>query len=202
MPAIKNISCLLLCLCATFSLTSCSKQSEPVVNQQAPTSTPEPKMEGQSANWKVTVRSIRKVPKREHFAGEIARPTQKHDTVGVEVDIEYKGTEGDVQSPAIALIDGQGQKLEGLEASLVLNRNPSAEEALSPEYQKGMGELIGWISPHHSDYRKKPRALKTGEKFSAHYYFKDPKEYENLKFAFEDVTLIALPPPKDKKERN
>jgi hypothetical protein len=207
---------LLSCLSAIFALSSCSKQPQTTVTQM---STPTPQvMEAQSANWKVTVASIRKVPKQPLEYNPIvdpvrpgAGPENKYDTLEVNVIIEYLGPASDVKSPAASLINDKGQKFEGLKAAfhpspddiLALKNVPSdkiSEVSQSAEYKKRakeIDEILDWIDPDSKGYKKKPRALKTGEKLDLGYSFKDPKEYSNLRLSFEDVPPVTLKAPKD-----
>ncbi len=204
----------LFCISAMFLLSSCSKQSGKVEIQSTPTPA-KAKMEGQSANWKVTVKSIEKVPKPPEDALTKLNPYMQHDTLQINLDVEYTGPAGDVQSPEVSLIDGKGQKIESLKAAflpmpddIVSMRNvplDKVDEIMdSPEYKKRtseIGELMGWIDPSLPDYKKKPRTLKSGEKFSLSYSFQDPKEYANLKLVFNDVPPILLKAPQDEKPK-
>ena len=218
----KDASMLLLfCVGAIFSLSSCSEQSGTVETRPSPTPA-EAKMEGQSGNWKVKVGSISKVPKEPLQYDPMVDPVRpnegpvnKYDTLRVGVVIEYTGPAGDIQSPAASLINDKGEKFEGLKVAfhpapddVISMKNVPPEKVSevieSPEYknrQSEIGEILNWIDPDTRDYKKKPRALKSGEKLDLSYSFKDPKEYSNLKLVFNDVPPIPLKAPSEEKER-
>lgn len=198
----------------TLLLTACSKQPGGTVSE--PVSTTAPKMEGQSANWKITVGSIRKVSKQPleydplvDPVRPIEGPANKYDTLEVGILVEYIGPAAEIPSPAAKLTDDKGQTFEGVKVVFhpapddifSMKNVPSdkiSEVMESAEYKKRQAEIqeiLGWIDPDSKEYKKRLRATKTGEKLDVSYSFKDPREYTNLKLSFEDVPPITLKPP-------
>jgi hypothetical protein len=174
-------------------------------------------MEGQSANWKLTVVSVDHVPKQDPLmpgGPEIEGPENRYDTLQLTVEATYTGSAADVQSPSAHLIDNTGRNLQAEKASLLRpgaiysissgpgvtslqtiftgeQGAPSVDELQNEQTTKEVKELLQWLDPQSL---KTPRALKGGEKFQVLYYFQDPKDYTNLKFAFNDVPPIAATP--------
>lgn len=211
-------SCFLIALVA---LSSCSQRQPTVQNQPTPTPSPAAaKMEASSGNWKVTVTSVDKIPKQpvDVFESQDQGPENKFDTLQLTVDVEYTGPAGNIQSPATSLVDGNGKKVEALKAAVetpgaiyMASSGPgytstktlfTGDGGSTPDAaaEKAAKEVLYWIDPGNSAYKKKARALKGEEKFSAIYYFQDPKEYANLKFMFEDVPAIPLNAPREEKQ--
>ena len=205
----------LLVVLSALALSACSKPSAPVATQ--PMATPEPKMEGQSANWKVKVQSVDRVPRQEPdmFSGSASQgPENRFDTLQLTVELTYSGSAGNVQSPAAALIDRKEQRIAALKAAVEtpgaiymmtygpgysalttsftdLNR-PTPEASEKEKTDKAMKALLAWIDPQVEANKTRSRALSAGEKLTLIYYFQDPNEYTNLRLAFADVPPIVL----------
>ena len=220
-PANLALSCLVIL--SAIALSSCSKQTTPVANQ--PSATPEPKMEGQSANWKLTVLSVDKVPRqaRDMFSTTSDEgPEHRFDTLQLTVDLTYTGAAGNVQSPAAALMDSKDQRIAALKAAIDtpgaiymmiygpgysalrtiitdMNR-PTPEAAEKEKTDKAMKELLAWVDPQVEANKTRTRALSAGEKLTLIYYFQDPNEYTNLRLAFADVPPITLHVKRDEKQ--
>lgn len=214
---------ILLTLACAVLFSSCAKTPESSTNVAA-TPTPELKMEGQSPNWKVVVVSVDQVPKQDPMFDPTGVPDQggpdtKYDTLQLTVDLSYSGAAQDVQSPTAALIDSTGRRVEAVKTALETlgmihtisfgpgysslrtlftgEAAPTPNEAEKEQEEKRVKELLQWLDPESTaTYNKKPRALKAGEQFKVIYFFQDPKDYSNLKLAFNDVPPIALRPPK------
>ena len=210
-----NLAFGLLLFLSALALAACSKQPAPVADQ--PAATPEPPMEAQSANWKLTVTSLDKVPRQERdmFSGSSDEgPEHRFDTLQLTVDLTYLGGAGDVPSPAAVLIDAKEQRISALKAAVVtpgaiytmiygpgysalrtsftdLNR-PTPEAAEKEKTDKAMKELLAWVDPQVEANKTRTRALTAGEKLTLIYYFQDPNEYTNLRLAFADVPPISL----------
>lgn len=205
----------LLVVLSALALSACSKPPAPVAN--LPAATPEPKMEAQSANWKVTVQSVDKVARqpREMFSGAGDEgPEQRFDTLQLTVDLTYSGAAGNVQSPSAVLIDTKEQKIAALKAAVMtpgaiytmsygpgysalstsftdLNQ-PTPAPAEKEKTDKAMKELLAWVDPQVEANKTKTRPLAPGDKLTLIYYFQDPNEYTNLRLAFADVPPISL----------
>ncbi|HKO59597.1 MAG TPA: hypothetical protein VJV03_00425, partial [Pyrinomonadaceae bacterium] len=82
----------LLALTCAVLFSSCSKTAESPANV-ASTPTPEAKMEGQSANWKLTVVSVDHVPQQDSFMpGSPEGPENRYDTLQLTVEATYTGS--------------------------------------------------------------------------------------------------------------
>lgn len=177
---------LLFCLGAMFSLSSCSKQSTNA-NQESQGA----KVEGRSGNWKVTVLSLRKVPKHpDPDRRNYPSAGSQYDLLEVACDAEFLGQGGKIPTPQAVLIDNRGQESKSVNLSRELpDRISRMEEGRAKE------DEISRFMICLTD----PCPLTTGEKLSLTYSFIDPKEYTNLRLAFADVPPIPLEVPQDEK---
>jgi hypothetical protein len=148
------------------------------------------KTEAQSGSWKVTVGAIKKVPKQPLEPEMEELPENKFDTLDVRLEVSYTGAGGNVQAPAVSIVDAKGHKFESVSASLVIPEGVSVDES-DPELHK----ILSWISHVEPADKKNTHALKGGERFTLIYSFQDPKDYENLKLVFNDVPPITLKVP-------
>jgi hypothetical protein len=189
--ALSTFLTFLFSLGAMFSLSSCSKKPGNTMAASV-------KMEGQSANWKVVVAALKKTATQPPAFGP-TQPGKKYDVLEVTLDIEYRGPNAEVSSPAPTLFDDKGTTFKCVLVSIELPKG-SEKDFDSPEV-KELNAVMAWLSPVSNDVPKR-RLVKTGEKFSATISFEDPKQYTNLKLTFADVPPIPLKVPADEKGPN
>jgi hypothetical protein len=112
------------------------------------------------------------------------------------MNFEYTGAPGDIESPTVSLVDGTGHKFEclkyGLSAAPGETNVPHLTDPDFREKQKDVNERLNWVDPIPRSFQKKPRSLKSGERFYVVYSFEDPKDDENLKLRFNDADPLPL----------
>lgn len=199
----KNRVALFTALLSVMFSLSCARQSGTSSTPQAPAAATPPKMEAQSANWKIRVSDVKRVAKEPLRYDPVLDPIKpnegpenKFDTVRAWLDIEYLGQSGELPPPAIQLIDGSGKNIAALKAAV--NAGPGFEipEPTEPDYDKrfkAIQEVLYWVNPDDKD--NKPRLFKAGDKIYVEYYFRDPNDDSELRLVFNDVSPISLGRP-------
>lgn len=172
---------LLLCISTTLILSSCSKKPS--------------KMEGQSATWKLTDVSVKRLPKKPDVdRRNYPSANSQADLLEVAFTAELLGAGGKIAIPNAVLLDGKGQKHESVQLSRGLPEQISNMPEGHPK-DEDIQRFMMCLSPELEG--REPCPIATGEKLSLSSSFVDPKDYAGLKFSFADVPPIALKAPEN-----
>jgi hypothetical protein len=190
--SVPRILGLLVCLAALVLLQSCAPSK--TTNENANAALPAPAQAtpaastGQSATWKVTVRSAQRAE-----LGELSLPRPDeppHFGIEVLLDVEYLGPERETPAPSVTLTSQNRKlKLVSVGVRVLGSVAPSLEDMKKSESPESM--LSGWLFSV-TQSRAKLRHLKTGDKFFPIYTFEEPKEGGDLLLQFGDVAAIPV----------